>query len=174
MQKKKNRIIPSIIVFSILVSIIYLFVTVKQPYVECSKSTINDLGVTINEVLIAELDSSSIDKMILTKKIILPDKYLKSDKYLEEIRMAIDKSYNYLGDEVVKVSKGTNYVIVEIEVEDDETLILNNISFTDKDGLNIKINPNTKSSEVVTLKIDDKYTEGELMTRMKNNGYICK
>ena len=48
MQKKKNRIIPSIIVFSILVSIIYLFVTVKQPYVECSKSTINDLGITIN------------------------------------------------------------------------------------------------------------------------------
>ena len=110
MQKRKNRIIPSIIVFSILVAIIYLFVTVKQPYVECSKSTVNDLGITINESLIAELDSSSIDKMILTKKIILPDKYLKNEIYLEEIRMAIDKSYNYLDDEVVKVSKGTNYV----------------------------------------------------------------
>ena len=112
--------------------------------------------------------------MYQTRKIVLPDKYLKNDKYLEEIREKLDNSYNYLDDEVVKVSKGTNYVIVEIEVEDDETLILNNISFTDKDGLKIKINPNTKSSEVVTLKIDDKYTEGELMTRMKNNGYTCK
>ena len=174
MQKKKNRILPSIIVFSILVAIIYLFVTVKQPYVECSKSTVNDLGITINESLIAELDSSSIDKMVLIKKIILPDKYLKNEIYLEDVRTSIDNSYKYLDKDIVKVSKGTNYVIVEIEVEDNETLILNNISFTDKDGLKIKINPNTKSSEVVTLKIDDKYTEGELMTRMKNNGYICK
>ena len=174
MTRKKNRIVPSIIVFSILIAIIYLFVTVKQPYVECSKSIINEFGITVSEVVIAELDNNRIDKMVVTKKIVLPDKYLKNDKYLEEIRVAIDRSYNYLDDEVVKVSKGTNYVIVEIEVEDDETLILNNISFTDKDGLKININPNTKSSEVVTLKIDDKYTEGELMTRMKNNGYTCK
>ena len=41
-------------------------------------------------------------------------------------------------------------------------------------GLQIKINPNTKSSEVVTLKIKDKYTEGEVMTKMKNSGYVCK
>ncbi len=174
MTKKKNRVIPSIITFLVLVSIIYLFVTVKQPYVECSKDVTNNLGITISEGLVVELDSNKIDKMIVTKKVILPDKYMKDDTYLEQIREAIDNSYNYLDDEVVKVSKGTNYVIVEIEVEDDETLILNNISFTDKDGLKININPNTKSSEVVTLKINDKYTEGELMTRMKNNGYTCK
>ena len=40
--------------------------------------------------------------------------------------------------------------------------------------LQIKINPNTKSSDVVTLSINDKYTEGELMTHLKNNGYVCK
>ena len=41
-------------------------------------------------------------------------------------------------------------------------------------GLQIKINPNTKGSEVVTLKIKDKYTEGEVMKKMKNSGYVCK
>lgn len=171
---KKKKLIPTIITVLILVVIIYLFATVKQPYVECSKRTINSLGITVDEGLIVELDSNEIDRMILTKKIILPDTYLKDDTYLEQIKNDIDESYNYLDDDVVKVSKGTNYVIVEIDVDDDETLILNNISFLNKDGLKININPNTKSSEVVTLKIDDQYTEGELMTRMKNNGYTCK
>lgn len=174
MSKKKNKFIPTIITVLILVVIIYLFVTVKQPYVECSKRTINSLGIAIDEGLIVELDSNEIDRMILTKKIILPDTYLKDDTYLEQIRSTISESYEYLDDDVVKVSKGTNYVIVEIDVEDDETLILNNINFVNKDGLKININPNTKSSDVVTLKINDEYTEGELMTRMKNNGYTCK
>ena len=30
------------------------------------------------------------------------------------------------------------------------------------------------SSDVVTLSVGDKYTEGEFITRMKNNGYVCK
>lgn len=174
MPKKKRMIIPSVITFLVLVTIIYLFVSVKQPFVECSKKTTNSLDIVVYEELTATLSNNKIGKMVLTKKIVLADKYLKDDKYLEYVKDTLDKSYNYLDDEVVKISKGTNYVIVEIEVEDDETLILNNISFMDKDGLKMKINPNTKSSEVVTLKIKDKYTEGELMTRMKNNGYTCK
>ena len=55
-----------------------------------------------------------------------------------------------------------------------ERIILNNIEFFDNDELQMKINSNTKSSDVVTLKINDKYTEGELMTRLKNNGYSCR
>jgi hypothetical protein len=38
----------------------------------------------------------------------------------------------------------------------------------------MKINSNTRSSDVVTLSVGDKYTEGELITIMKNNGYVCK
>ena len=48
------------------------------------------------------------------------------------------------------------------------------IEFNDNDGLQIKINSNTKSSEVVTLKIGENYTQGQFMTRLKNNGYVCK
>ena len=58
--------------------------------------------------------------------------------------------------------------------KNNETLILNNIEFTNEDDLQIKINANTKAKDVVTLKIKDAYTEGEFMTHMKNNGYSCK
>ena len=64
-------------------------------------------------------------------------------------------------------------MIAQVVVDDDETLILNNIEFTDDDDLQIKINSNTKAQDVVTLSIKDSYTEGEFMTHMKNNGYTC-
>ena len=52
--------------------------------------------------------------------------------------------------------------------------MLKNIEFNDNGDLQIKIDSNTKSSDVIALKVGDNYTEGELMTRMKNNGYSCK
>lgn len=67
-----------------------------------------------------------------------------------------------------------NSVSVRVEIDKDETIILNNIEFVDNGELQMRINSNTKSSEVVTLKIKDNYTEGELMTRMRNNGYSCR
>ena len=45
---------------------------------------------------------------------------------------------------------------------------INNIEFKENDGLQVKVNSNTKSSEVVTLKVGDNYTEGELMKRLRN------
>lgn len=171
---KKNMIIPSIVTVLMLVVIIYLFASIKQPYVECSKRTTDNLGIVVNENLVITLSNNKISKMHVTKKIILPAKYLNDDSYLEEIKQALIKSYSYLSSEVVTVSRGTNYLLVDINTLKDETIILNNISFIDVDGLQIKINPNTKSSEVVTLKIKDKYTEGEVMTKMKNSGYVCK
>ena len=171
---KKNMIIPSIVTVLMLVVTIYLFASIKQPYVECSKRTTDNLGIVVNENLVITLSNNKISKMHVTKKIILPAKYLNDDSYLEEIKQALIKSYSYLSSEVVTVSRGTNYLLVDINTLKDETIILNNISFIDVDGLQIKINPNTKSSEVVTLKIKDKYTEGEVMTKMKNSGYVCK
>lgn len=171
---KKNMIIPSIVTVLMLVVIIYLFASIKQPYVECSKRTTDSFGIVVNENLVITLSNNKISKMHVTKKIILPDKYLNDDSYLEEIKQALIKSYSYLSSDVVTISRGTNYLLVDINTLKDETIILNNISFIDMGGLQIKINPNTKSSEVVTLKIKDKYTEGEVMTKMKNSGYVCK
>lgn len=171
---KKNMIIPSIVTVLMLVVIIYLFASIKQPYVECSKRTTDSFGIVVNENLVITLSNNKISKMHVTKKIILPAKYLNDDSYLEEIKQALIKSYSYLSSDVVTISRGTNYLLVDINTLKDETIILNNISFINADGLQIKINPNTKSSEVVTLKIKDKYTEGEVMTKMKNSGYVCK
>ena len=52
--------------------------------------------------------------------------------------------------------------------------IVDEISEKECSKSQIEIESNTKSSDVVTLGIKDKYTEGELLTRMKNNGYSCK
>jgi len=59
---------------------------------------------------------------------------------------------------------------------DFETLEKNkdNIEFLNTNDLQIKINTNTKSNDVITFSIGDNYTEGELMARMRNNGYSCK
>ena len=65
-------------------------------------------------------------------------------------------------------------MLLLVVVEDEETIILNNIEFFDNEGLQMRINSNTKSSEVLTLSVDDNYSEGEFMTRLKNNGYHCK
>ena len=82
----------------------------------------------------------------------------------------------------LKKKFGQNFIVDENLIDsivnkamiDNETLVLNNIEFFENDKLEIKINSNTRSSDVVTLSIGDKYTEGELMTKMKNNSYVCK
>jgi hypothetical protein len=112
--------------------------------------------------------------MVLVKTIILPDKYLVDDNELDSIMFALEKSYKYLGEDKVLVTKGKRSVTVKVVVEDDETIILNNLEFFDNDGLQMRINSNTRSSEVLTLRVEDDYTEGEFMTRLKNNGYSCK
>lgn len=174
MRRSGSKLFPVIITVLIIMIIIYLISNAKQPYVECSKTKTDDLGITLKENLITTLDSNKISEMKFTRTIILPQKYLGSDRYLNEIKFALEKSYEYLGDEVVKVTKDSDRIIVDIEIEHLETIILNNIEFFDNGGLEVKINPNTKSSGVITLSIKDKYSEGELMSRLKNNGYSCK
>lgn len=174
MFSNKGKVLPIIITVFMIVVIIYLFATVEQPLVVCEKRNVNDLDIVVSEVLETTLDGNEIRKMALVKTVILPDKYLVDDSELSSIMFALEKSYQYLGDDKVTITKGKDRVIARVEVEDDETLILNNIEFFDNDGLQMRINSNTKSSDVLTLKIDDDYSEGEFMTRLKNNGYSCK
>ena len=174
MFSNKGKGLPIIITIFMIVVIIYLFATVEQPLVVCEKRNVNDLDIVVSEVLETTLDANEIRKMVLVKTIILPDKYLVDDSELSSIMFALEKSYQYLGDDKVTITKGKDRVTIRVEVEDDETLILNNIEFFDNDGLQMRINSNTKSSDVLTLKIDDNYSEGEFMTRLKNNGYSCK
>ena len=174
MFKSKNKIISIIITIIIIVIITYLISNVSQPYIECSKKTTDEFDITIKEELKAELDNNKIDEIELVKTINLPDKYLKDDEYLNDIYNKINRSYGYLDDDVVEINKELDRIIVNIEIDDYETIILNNVSFYENNGLEIKIISNTKSNEVVTLSINDEYTEGKLMTRLKSNGYNCK
>ncbi len=175
MVVKKSRVFPIIITISLIVIIIYLFANIKQPYVECSKETTNELGIQVLENIQVNLDSNSIEKMDLTKTIILPEQYINEENnYLNSMRFIIENSYEYLPQKTVKITQDSDRIISRVVVDDDETIILNNIEFTNEDDLQIKINSNTKAQNVVTLSIGDSYTEGEFLTHMKNNGYSCK
>lgn len=174
MFTSKGKGLPIIITIMLIVIIIYLFATVEQPLVVCEKKVTNDLDISVLEVLETTLDGKEIDKMVLVKTIVLPDKYLVDDNELDSIMFALEKSYKYLGEDKVLVTKGKDRINVKVVVEDDETIILNNLEFFDNDGLQMRINSNTRSSEVLTLRVKDDYTEGEFMTRLKNNGYSCK
>lgn len=174
MFSNKGKGLPIIITIFMIVVIIYLFATVEQPLVVCEKRITNNLDITVSEVLETTLDGNEIRKMVLVKTIILPEEYLVDNSQLDGIMFSLEKAYQYLGDDKFTITKSKDRVIVRVEVEDNETIILNNIEFFESDGLQMRINSNTKSSEVLTLKIDDNYTEGEFMTRLKNNGYSCK
>ncbi|MDO5393442.1 MAG: hypothetical protein Q4F33_02475 [Mycoplasmatota bacterium] len=174
MKRGKTPIFPVVLTVVMIVIIIYLFATVKQPLVVCEKRVVDDLGITISEQLDVTIDGNKIGKMELVKTIKLPDNYLEDDKYLNSLMFTLENSYDYLDSKKVNVTKMKNSVSVRVEIDKDETIILNNIEFVDNGELQMRINSNTKSSEVVTLKIRDNYTEGELMTRMRNNGYSCR
>ena len=174
MTLRRGRVFPIILTILLIIIIIYLFANIKQPYVVCTKETTNDLGIEINENIQVTLDGNKIQKMDLTKTLIFPEQYLKQeDNYLNSMHYIIENSYEYLPSDTVTIKQESDRIIANIVVDQDETVILNNIEFENIDDLQIKINFNTKAQDVVTLSINDNYTEGEFMTHMKNNGYTC-
>lgn len=174
MNTNKNKVFPVFITVVIIAIMIYLFANIKQPYVVCNKTSTNDLGILVKEKVESQLGSNKIKMLEVTRTIILPKKYLEEDtNNIDSIQFALEQAYQYLGEGKVQFTKESDRLIVKISVSKDETIILNNLEFVDESGLVLKVNSNTKSSDVVTLKINDKYTEGTLMTRMKNNGYLC-
>ncbi len=172
MNTRKSMTLPIVLAVLIIAIIVYLFANIKQSEISCDKTKTFDGNVRLTERLLVVTDGKEINSMRLTKTIVLPDKYLKDDHYLVGIKNALEKTLDYLGDKV-KYTIGNDRIIVTIEVDKNEILLLDNIEFINTDDLQIKINSNTKSSEVITLSVGDHYTDGELMTRLKNNGYSC-
>ena len=173
MNNNNGRAFPIVLTILIIGIIVYLFATIKQPYVECNRQFTDDLGIVVKENIVTTFGGNKIETMKDTKTINLPDEYAKK-KYVDSIKFSLENSLDYLGSKKVKYEVFNNKVVARITIDKDETVILNNIEFNDNDGLQIKINSNTKSSEVVTLKIGENYTQGQFMTRLKNNGYVCK
>lgn len=172
-MSSNSKMFPVVITVMFIIIIIYLFATVEQPLVVCEKTFISDIGVEVVEVVETTLDGRKIKNMVVYKNINLPDKYLNNGES-ESVIFLLDKAYDYLDDDSILISKSRNKITLKIDVSNDETIILGNIDFFDNGGLQLKVNSNTKSSDVLTLKVGDNYTEGEFMTRLKNNGYSCK
>ena len=166
MSTRKNKVFPFIITLIILVIIIYLFMTVKQPFIECDKTTTFDDNIKVTENLKTTLNGNKIEKLELIKMISLPD-----DKHINSVKSSLISAYKYL-DKNVTISAEDNKIKITIIVDNDETILLNDIKFNGENS--IVIENNTKSSNVVSLKINEKYTEGELITRLRNNGYMCR
>ena len=172
MATRKSMTLPVILTFIVISIMVFLFVNFKQTEIVCEKSTSYDLDTKVIEDVIVTLDGKSIINMNITKKIVLPDKY-NNDNKIDEIKYYLDNTLSYLGSRVSYTS--TDYgLLININISDNKLILLDNISFSDNGDLEINIDSNVKSSDVVVLSVGDNYTDGELMKRLKNNGYSCK
>lgn len=174
MSTRKSMTLPIIITLIFIVIIIYLFMTIKQSKIVCEKTSEFDGGFTVNEVVETTTDGKKINSLKITKTINMADRYMNNSDSLDEIKNTISHTLDYLGDNV-QYKVLDDAIVVEIEVEKDELVLLDNINFVDNGGkVDVVIDTNTKSSNVVALSVGDNYTDGELMKRLKNNGYTCK
>lgn len=172
MSTRKSFRLPIFLTLVFIIIIIYLFSTIKQSQVVCQKSKIMDAGIRINEKVESTLDNKEIKSIVVTKKIVLPNKF-SHEKYLNSIEFSLKKTLDYLKDKVSYIID-KDMIIVKIEVKKDEIVLLDNIEFFDNGQLEVKINSNTKSSDIIALKVGDNFTVGELMKKFKNYDYVCK
>ena len=172
MATRKSMTFPIVITFVIILIIVYLFATIKQTEVICNRTRIFDGDVKVSEEVNTIIDGKKITEMAVVKTIVLPSKYA-DDTHFNSIKYSLEKTLDYLGDKV-KYSISDNAITVTMKVHKNEIVLLNNIDFSVNDDLEIIVNSNTKSSNVIPLTVGDNYTDGEFMMHMKNHGYSCK
>lgn len=172
MSTRKSMTFPVVITFIIILIIVYLFTTIKQTEIICNRVRSFDKDVKVTEDINTIIDGKKITGITVVKTIVLPSAYA-DETHLNSIKYSLQKTLEYLGDKV-KYSIDDNIIKVTINVHKNEIVLLNNISFVVNDDLEIIINSNTKSSEVIPITVGDNYTDGEFMMHMKNYGYSCK
>lgn len=172
MGTRKSMFLPIVGSLIFLIVIIYLFTSLKQSEVNCSQMYSFDDGIKLNEEVYTQFDGKKIDEILVTKTIYLPERY-RSDIQKENIKLSFTRTLDYLGDKV-NYTFMDDSIIVKINIKKNELVLLSNIDFKIDNGLKVNINSNTKSSDVILLKVGDIYTDGEFMKKMKKNGYICQ
>ena len=172
MSTRKSMTFPVVITVIIILIIVYLFATIKQTEIICNRVRSFDKDVKVTEDINTIIDGKKITGITVVKTIVLPSAYA-DETHLNSIKYSLQKTLEYLGDKV-KYSINDNIIKVTINVHKNEIVLLNNISFVVNDDLEIIINSNTKSSEVIPITVGDNYTDGEFMMHMKNYGYSCK
>ena len=174
MTTRKSMKLPIVITFIFIIIIVYLFMNIKQTKVICSKTKTFDSDIKLEEKVITTIDNKEISSLVVSKKIIFPEKYTKKDKAIKGVQSALENSLAYLGDNV-SYETTDDSIIAYISVNKNELVLLDNINIVDNDGeLGIDIDVNVKSSDVVSLSVGDQYSDGELMKRLRNNGYSCQ
>ena len=172
MSTRKSMTFPVVITFIIILIIVYLFTTIKQTEIICNRVRSFDKDVKVTEDINTIIDGKKITGITVVKTIVLPSSYA-DETHLNSIKYSLQKTLEYLGDKV-KYSINDNIIKVTINVHKNEIVLLNNISFVVNDDLEIIINSNTKSSEVIPITVGDNYTDGEFMMHMKNYVYSKK
>ena len=172
MSTRKSMTFPVVITFIIILIIVYLFTTIKQTEIICNRVRSFDKDVKVTEDINTIIDGKKITGITVVKTLVVPSAYA-DETHLNSIKYSLQKTLEYLGDKV-KYSINDNIIKVTINVHKNEIVLLNNISFVVNDDLEIIINSNTKSSEVIPITVGDNYTDGEFMMHMKNYGYSCK
>ena len=174
MNTRKSMKLPIIITFLFICIIVYLFMNLEQTVVVCEKENIYDSDITLKETVTANLDGKKITSLSIVKNVTLPEKFNKQEQTLTGIKNSLEYTIEYLGDDA-SCFVTENHVIANIDVSNNELVLLDNISFVDNNGeVGVIIDTNTKSSNVVPLKVGDNYTDGEFMMYLKNKGYSCK
>ena len=133
MGTRKSMKLPIILTFIIIGVIVYLFTTIKQTEVVCERTYLFDSNIYLKEHVVATIDGKKIEKLEVQKTIILPEKYLKDDTYLNVIKENLDRTLNYLGNKVSYTIE-SDRIIVNIEVDNNEVVLLHNITFKGKDS----------------------------------------
>jgi len=170
---KKKMLFPLIITSIFIIIMIYLIINIKQENITCIKETTDNLSINLEETIYVELKQNKISNMKLVKEINLPSN-LNKEENISKIKDELSYNYEYLGKDKLHFKINDNIITSIVEVNKNETLILDNISFSNDDNIfNIKINPNTKDENVITLKVGDEYLDGEFMIYMKSFGYKC-
>ena len=160
METRRSMKLPIILTFIMIIIIVYLFATLQQEKVVCQKTTLFDNDIKLVETVTSTIDNGKISSIHLVKKFVLPDEFLKDESYTNSIKYSLENTLDYLGKKV--------------KYNNDELLLLDNIDFMGTDDLGMVVNTNTVSSDAVTLSVGDKYTDGELMKKLKNNSYTCR
>ena len=174
MSTRKSMKLPIIITFLFICIITYLFMNIKQSVVVCEKITTYDSDIKLIETVVSNMDGKKIVSLNVVKEVTIPDNYPKKEKTLQAIKNSLEYTTEYLEGKASSTITG-NRVVTNIEVSDDELVLIDNLSFHDNSGeILVSINTNTKSSEVIALKVGDNYTDGEFMMYLKNKGYSCK
>ena len=158
MNTRRSMKLPIIFVLIFLIVIVSFFSSIKQKEIICQKEVDFFSKIQLKEYVVTNIEGKKIKSMNVVKNILFREDLSREE--MDRIVEAIHRTHNYLGKKV-KYTFGEDKIVIKINVSSNEVILFDYIRFNDKKPIEISINTNTKSSEVLSLKVGDSYSEGE-------------